>query len=204
MSFVGPDSTFISHTVITKVFVFIDVICVLTQALGVTILSGSDTPSLSQVQLGRSILLAGLLIQIGSFLFFVAVTIAFDRKSRSLIGDRINELRPLLTAFYISAVLIIGRSVYRTIEFGTIDFTSSAQGYLYNNEWPFYVLDAVPILIATVLFNVVYPGRYLPTKKGVRMDGSVEEPRRHWWSKAPAKSNATSASASQDILMARV
>jgi len=120
------------------------------------------------------------------------------------VGPRIKELRPLFIAFYISAALIIGRSVYRTIEFGTIDFTTTTQGYLYNNEWPFYVLDAVPVLIATVLFNVVNPPKYLPRKKGTRMDGSTEEPPRHWWSKTPKMSRMSSAQPSEDMAMGRV
>ena len=200
MSFVGPGSSFIPHTIITKVFVFIDIVCVLTQALGISVLT--STPS--RAQLGRVILIAGLVAQIGSFLFFVGVAIAFDRKSKAMIGDRLDKLRPLFTAFYISAFLIIARSVYRAIEFATLDFTSSTQGYLYTHEWPFYVLDAVPILIATVLFNVVSPGAYLPRKKGVRIDGSVEEQQRHWWSKIPENNHSTSAMASQDILLSRV
>lgn len=206
MSFVGPESSVISHTVITKLFVIIDIICVITQGAGTSILSGSDVPTMDQVNLGRAVLIGGLVAQIVSFLIFVVIAIAFDLKAQKTIGAQLNQLRPLLTAFYISAVLIIGRSIYRAIEFGTIDFGSEdVQGYLWDHEWPFYVLDAVPILIATVLFNVVYPAAYLPKKKGVRMDGTVEEPRKHWWSKAPEKrSNATSATTSQDIILGRV
>jgi len=66
------------------------------------------------------------------------------------------------------------------------------------------VFDAVPILIATVLFNIVNPVNYLPRKKGMRMDGSFEPPARHWWSKTPKTSNAPSTQPSEDLLMSRV
>lgn len=184
MSFVGPDSTFISHTVITKLFVFIDIACVITQASGVTMISG-DNVSRSAIRAGRAVLIGGLLAQVAAFLFFTIVAVMFDLKSQRLKIDHheLRKLRPLFTAFYISAALIIGRSVYRTIEFATINFDSTTQGYLYNTEWPFYVLDAVPVLIATVLFNIVYPASYLPRKKGLRIDGSMELQRKHWWSR---------------------
>jgi hypothetical protein len=201
MSYVGPSSSIISHRIITKLFVFIDTVCVLTQAGGIALLtSGNGT---SQFVLGRWILIGGLMAQVFSFVFFVSVAVAFDLRGRKLVGERMDELRPLLTAFYVSAGLIIGRSVYRTVEFGTIDFSTTTQGYLYTNEWPFYALDAVPIFIATVLFNVVNPANYLPAKKGTRMDGSVETPAGHWWSRTPTtkESVALGAQASEDIVL---
>ncbi|KAG8801681.1 hypothetical protein FRC18_007740, partial [Serendipita sp. 400] len=186
MSYVGPESTFISHTVITKLFVILDIVCVLTQSVGVTVLSGSDNPTKSQVTTGRAILIGGLLVQVASFGVFVIVAILFDLKSRKLWGathSALVRLRPLFLVFYISSILIIGRSIFRTVEFATIDFDKEAQGYLFNNEWPFYVLDSIPVLIATVVFNIVNPSAYLPRKKGLRMDGSHELPRKHWWSR---------------------
>jgi hypothetical protein len=205
ISFVGPDSSFISHRMITKLFVFVDIVCVITQATGITILTNDNGANdTAKLTLGRWILIGGLMAQVFSFVFFVFVAVTFDRRSQKLVGARIKELRPLFIAFYLSAVLIIGRSVYRTIEFGTIDFTTTTQGYLYNNEWPFYVFDAVPIIIATILFNVVNPANYLPRKKGIRMDGSFEEAPRHWWSKTPKTSTAPSTQASEDMLTKRV
>jgi hypothetical protein len=209
MSFVGPSSSVISHRVITKLFVFLDIVCVITQAGGITILTNNnDTGAdMNQLRLGRWILIGGLMAQVFAFVSFVFVAVAFDLKSRKLVGERIDELRPLFTAFYVSAGLIIGRSVYRTIEFGTIDFSTAVQGYLYNNEWPFYVLDAVPIIIATVLFNVVNPANYLPARKGMRMDGSFETPPKHWWSRTPKEAKASTApstQASEDMFMRRI
>ena len=116
MSFVGPGSSFISHRVITKLFVIIDILCVLTQSTGVTVLTNNDgAVDMNRVTLGRWILIGGLMAQVISFAFFVFIAIAFDLRSQKLVGERLKELRPLFTVFYISAFLIIGRSVYRTI-----------------------------------------------------------------------------------------
>lgn len=114
MSFVGPESTWISHTIITKLFVIIDIICVLTQSAGASIISGNNI-SKNTIMLGRAVLIAGLVLQITSFAIFIVLTVAFDFKARALKGDQLKQLRPLFTAFYVSAVLIMIRSVYRTI-----------------------------------------------------------------------------------------
>ncbi|PVF93988.1 RTA1-domain-containing protein [Serendipita vermifera] len=194
MSYVGPESTWISHTVITKLFVIIDIACVLTQSAGTSMVS-NDNNGRSSIMAGRGILIGGLIAQVASFGIFVVITIFFHRKARQLKGAELDKLEPLFRVFYLAAILITGRSIFRTIEFATIDFNNEAQGYLWDHEWPFYVLDAVPIWIATVAFNVVNPVGYLPRKKGLRMDGTVEPPRKHWWS------SNTPTNASQDLLM---
>jgi hypothetical protein len=114
MSFVGPESTFISHKIITKLFVVIDIVCFLAQAAGAGALSGNNA-SKNSVATGRVILIAGLMLQVVSFSLFVIITVLFDFKARQLKGDQLKQLRPLFTAYYISAFLIIGRSIYRTI-----------------------------------------------------------------------------------------
>ncbi|KAG8800096.1 hypothetical protein FRC16_003718 [Serendipita sp. 398] len=184
MSYVGSESTFISHSIVTKLFVFIDIVCVLTQSTGIAMLTmGSGGPD--SMSTGRGILIFGLFLQIASFVIFLFIAILFDRKSLSLHRDKIElkRLRPLFTAFYISAVLIIGRCVYRAIEFTMMDFAHLDDDYLFTHEWPIYALDGFPILIATVVFNICNPAWYLPRKKGLRMDGSQEGTRKHWWSR---------------------
>ncbi|KAG8810119.1 hypothetical protein FRC17_003084 [Serendipita sp. 399] len=192
MSYVGINATVISHRFITKLFVFIDVICLLTQAAGIAIfvtnVSEFDPDSRRAVLRGRNILLAGLIIQIVAFILFLIIAISFDVKSRKVMNEqgkekereKLQSLRPLFIAFYASGFLVTGRSVFRAIEFGVIDFQTRSRGYLYDNEWPFYVLDAAPILFATILFNFVHPSRFLPRKKGLQIDGTAtsEEDRR--------------------------
>ena len=37
-------------------------------------------------------------------------------------------------------------------------------GYLFTHEWPFYVLEALPMLVAVGTFVVWYPPHYIPKK----------------------------------------
>ena len=64
---------------------------------------------------GRNILMAGLALQIISYLVFVVATIIFDIRARRMKGAQLKQLRPLFWASYAVAFLIIGRSVYRAI-----------------------------------------------------------------------------------------
>ena len=122
MSYVGPESTFISHTVITKVFVIVDIISFLTQSAGSAFLFQQDPLAhINQLKLGRAILITGFVFQMGAFCVFTLITILFHRKSIQLKGEQLRPLRPLFWAIYIMAALIIIRSIYRTIgEYGLL------------------------------------------------------------------------------------
>jgi hypothetical protein len=55
--------------------------------------------------------------------------------------------------------------------------------------------------IATIAFNAAHPAKYLPRKKGLRMDGTVEQPKKHWWSKEDASAIKINTNYSDDVLM---
>lgn len=116
MSYVGPESTFISHTVVTKVFVFVDIICFMTQSAGSAFLFQEDPLAhINQLKIGRAVLITGFVFQMAAFCVFTLLAILFHRKSIQLKGDQLRPLRPLFWAFYTVAALIIIRSIYRTI-----------------------------------------------------------------------------------------
>ncbi|KAJ1310197.1 hypothetical protein OPQ81_006941 [Rhizoctonia solani] len=176
MAYVGSEYGLVGHEFITKVFVGADIVAILTQASGGSMLSGDD---FSSIKIGRTILIVGLAFQVVSFGIFMFIALAFDFKTRRNLGSKMNTIRPLIWAFYVSALLIIIRSIFRTIEFSTISFESEEQqGYIITHEWMFYIFDSLLILIATVAFNWVHPSDYLPRKKGLRMDGTTYEVRK--------------------------
>ena len=143
----GPESTLISHTIITKVFVFVDIICFLTQSAGSAFLFQKDpTAHLNQLKIGRAVLITGFVFQMGAFCIFTLFTILFHRKSIQLKGGSLRPLQPLFWAFYLMASLIIIRSIYRTggecnvaccgyIPFGTDKISRVRRIRLYNESW---------------------------------------------------------------------
>lgn len=182
MSYVGKEYGYINHTKITKIFVGADVFAILTQSSGGALLASADG-DIDKMKLAQKVLLFGLALQVITFGIFAFVAIAFDvRSSRSpglrVFKEEMKSMRKLWLAFYVSSVLITARSIYRTIEFADIKFTpgaDDAQGYTYTHEWPLYAFDSIPVLISIVFFCVWNPGHWLPTKKGLRMDGTYEE-----------------------------
>ncbi|KDQ20012.1 hypothetical protein BOTBODRAFT_152619 [Botryobasidium botryosum FD-172 SS1] len=196
ISYVGPGYSIVKHSLLTKIFVTCDIISILTQSGGGSMLSGQG--NIKQVMLGRKILIAGLALQVVAFGIFFFVALMFDIRSRRALGrEFLKPLRPLFIAFYINAFLITGRSIYRTIEFASISFTGGQQqGYVTTHEWLFYVLDSVPVLVATVAFNVCHPSRFLPAKKGPRMDGTYELEQKKGWFGRQNQSNDPNSSAS--------
>ena len=112
----GPESTFISHTMITKVFVLVDIICFMTQSAGSAFLFQQDPAAhINQLKIGRAVLITGFVFQMAAFCIFTLFTILFHRKSIQLKGDLLDPLRPLFWALYLIASLIIIRSIYRTV-----------------------------------------------------------------------------------------
>jgi hypothetical protein len=114
MAYVGPESSPISHTVITKLFVFLDIGCVICQSTGISLFS-MDFSNRDRVSLGRTILLIGLIAQIISFLVFILIAAVFDVRSRRIKGHEMQRLRALFIVFYLSGFMIIVRSIFRAI-----------------------------------------------------------------------------------------
>ena len=42
-----------------------------------------------------------------------------------------------------------------------MEFGEGATGYLQTTEWPFYIFDALLVLVTMVIFNIIHPGKYL-------------------------------------------
>lgn len=176
ISYLGKEWSPISHSLITVVFVLADVISIITQGISALMLDG---PDFNTTKVAFRILIAALIFQVVMFSIFVVITVVFDRRTREALGEKRKPIQPLFVAFYISASMVILRSIYRALEFATIDLKpTGATGYSLTHEWLIYVWDALPITVAAIVLAVLHAGRYLPRKKGLRIDGTVEEPGR--------------------------
>lgn len=82
-------------------------------------LQGGAQGNVDRMKLAKNILLIGLAAQIISFSIFLAIAVVFDRRTSNApalhrFSDELQRMRKLWIAFYVSAFLIIGRSIYRT------------------------------------------------------------------------------------------
>ncbi|KAJ9211301.1 hypothetical protein DTO166G4_7134 [Paecilomyces variotii] len=141
---------------ITKLFVTCDILTFFIQGGGAGMMAQT-----SLAKLGPDIVLAGLVLQILTFVLFLVVAITFARHMRqrpTLVAERgIVPWKKHLYSLYAISIMILIRSIFRTIEYGL-----GNDGYLLGHEWPSYVFDAVPMFVAMVCFAIWYPSELQP------------------------------------------
>ncbi|KAL4942369.1 hypothetical protein BDV06DRAFT_235453 [Aspergillus oleicola] len=148
----------------TKIFVTGDVISFLMQCAGGGLMSGDNPDSRST---GETITIAGLIIQLIFFGFFLVTSILFHfrihksptaRSTETTMhwSSRSNFLArnwvTLLCALYVVSVLILVRSVFRLIE-----FIDGYGGFLMTHEAFIYIFDAVLMVGVMGVLNWWHP-----------------------------------------------
>ncbi|KAI0789774.1 RTA1 like protein-domain-containing protein [Abortiporus biennis] len=163
---------------ITLVFVISDVVTFLIQAAGGSI---SISNNIKTAQNGAHIFLAGLALQLASFVLFTSIYVRFlvlvykhERQTWFMDGGIkkwYNDWRSLAFALCISCVGILIRSVYRTVELG-----QGFHGKLATTEGYFYGLDTLPLFISIAIFVPFWPGRFIPPFdiSRVRQEGELK------------------------------
>ncbi|KAF5685293.1 phospholipid-translocating ATPase [Fusarium denticulatum] len=109
------------------------------------------------------IYMVGIGIQLGCVVVFLVIHGIFYRELslNARIGKqetRSRWLKPLCWVVYIVLILIVVRVIFRLVEFG--GSANKNNVVLLHEEFQLY-LDALPMLIALVLPNVVHPGQVL-------------------------------------------
>ncbi|KAK5065259.1 hypothetical protein LTR84_001097 [Exophiala bonariae] len=162
---------------ITKCFVWFDVIAFLIQASGGLMVT--PEASVKTQKLGLNIYTAGVGVQLFFLAIFTSLAVGFQRRLKQqtlslatrqsdsdsesqLQNDMPREIpspalaKKLLILMYVVMGLVILRNVYRLIEFSTgVDSTIT------KHEWYQYVWDAAPMFLASLVLNIVYPGKIL-------------------------------------------
>ncbi|GAA5828513.1 hypothetical protein JCM5353_002704 [Sporobolomyces roseus] len=156
---VGQEYSKLSEQV-ARIFFYLDVASIAVQAAGMS-LYGSSSHSTSKYSKIRSLLVAGFVIQLVSFVAFLGLSVDYHLRARRA-GQR-GEWEQCFTGLYIVELCVLIRSIYRCVEYATSTLTS---GPIRGNEAYFYCLDFLPMLIATFAFVIRHPSRYLHTAGG--------------------------------------
>ncbi|KAF7558761.1 hypothetical protein G7046_g5398 [Stylonectria norvegica] len=145
------------------IFVGLDIASFAVQLVGGT-KAGPTAPPKDQ-QNAVHIYMGGIGLQEFFILVFVGLCIIFQREITRLdgFGKGVKGFfhAPwgiLLSALYLSLALISIRIVYRLVEFSGGLGQDNA---LTTHEAYFYILEAVPMFLALLTFNVVHPGRIM-------------------------------------------
>ncbi|KAJ6780350.1 hypothetical protein PWT90_06545 [Aphanocladium album] len=142
---------------LTVLFVWLDIICFLVQLAGGGMLSNNDDANL--IRIGMKVYTAGIGLQLGFVVIFGVMTVWFYRRMQQVSrGASMGRLRFLIWAMLAVLVLIMVRIIYRLLEFGPGINTDNK---LITNETYPLVLDAMPMVLALVLLNLMHPGLVL-------------------------------------------
>jgi hypothetical protein len=118
---------------------------------------------LSAVHNGEKIVIAGLIIQIVFFGFFIATCALFHKRIKKSPTEQSLELnstwRKHLHILYAANLLIMIRSVFRLIK-----YAMGNNGYLLRHEVFLYVFDGLLMLLVMITLNVIHPSGLISHK----------------------------------------
>ncbi|KAF3483815.1 RTA1 domain-containing protein [Arthroderma uncinatum] len=145
----------ISARKLTVIFVCLDIVAFLTQGASSSLL---NSDSANSIKIGINLYMGGIGLQELFILIFVGLAIRFQKKMTIVEKTDCPQYawRPLLYTVYTSLLLITIRIIYRLIE-----FSGGLHSAIATNEAAFYALDAAPMFLALVAFNIFHPGRFL-------------------------------------------
>jgi hypothetical protein len=120
------------------------------------------TMKLNLALAGEKIVIAGLSLQVATFVVFLIASVDFqirmNRKARSSEKgtDTTNDWKRMLYILYTVSALILFRCTFRLIE-----YSMGNAAYLIAHEWTLYTFDAVPMFLVLVLLLVLQPTKYV-------------------------------------------
>jgi hypothetical protein len=138
-----------------KLFIVVDLICLVTQTAG-AIISGSEDQN--EARQGELTIKIGLIVQLIAIISFVLWLGRFHHRHRtskfdSGLTERLSWRR-VMWGLYIIALLFVIRTVTRLVE-----YAQGPDGPMLSNEVYLYVLDALVMWTIAVLLLVLHPGR---------------------------------------------
>lgn len=148
---------------------------------GASYSSNADLPE-SKQKMGRDLLKAALIIQLGVITSFVMLAVYFHRRCQkhNLLPQ---NLKSILITLYCSSALIMVRTIYRTVEYFSISHIHVTPGFnplsispIVRYEWFFWVFEALIMITNSALLNFRHPASFLPRSNKIYLaeDGVTE------------------------------
>ncbi|KAI4683766.1 uncharacterized protein J4E84_006604 [Alternaria hordeiaustralica] len=163
----GEDVSLIPARWYTRIFVTADVTTLIIQGLGASIMG---TMQLALALAGEKIVIAGLALQVATFIVFLAASFDFQTRMNKKAEHPSANWKKMLHILYSVSALILFRCTFRLIE-----YAMGNAAYLIAHEWTLYCFDAVPMFLVLVLLLVLQPSRYVEGNLGKsRLDSDGE------------------------------
>lgn len=171
----------------TRIFVTADVSTLIVQGLGksdavrcradwLTIPGASlmGTMQLSLALAGEKVVIAGLALQVATFVVFLFAAVDFHVRINRILktreGAEDQAWKQKLHMLYALSSLILFRCVFRLIE-----YAMGNAAYLIAHEWTLYVFDGVPMLAVLVVLLVWQPKEVSAAQKSEVAESSDGE-----------------------------
>jgi hypothetical protein len=148
---------------LAAVFVGLDILSFIVQLIGGS-MSGPGSPPDEQMR-AVHIYMGGIGLQEFFIVIFVVLCFLFQKKMHTIERQHqgikafvTSDWGMLLCTLYFSLAMISVRIIYRLIEFSVGMGQDNA---LVTHEVYFYILEAAPMFLALLSFNVIHPGRIM-------------------------------------------
>lgn len=119
----------------------------------------NPTASLSTVHSGIALLKASIVIQLFLNVAFIAILAVFHYRYSTVEASnatQIKKFRLVTATLYISGTLILARNIFRTVQ-----IFSNAGSPAWRTETFFWVFDAAPLAVVTLLLNATRLAKWL-------------------------------------------
>ncbi|KAF2734104.1 RTA1 like protein [Polyplosphaeria fusca] len=168
----GEEASIIKPKWCTRLFVGADISTLVLQGMGASIMG---TMKLELAIAGEKIVIAGLALQVATFVTFLVVATAFHiRMNAKIINGSViaasDEWRKILWILYSVSSLILIRCIFRLIE-----YAMGNSSYLISHEWTLYVFDTTLMVIVLVMLLILQPTKYVPRDKKRSSSSDMEE-----------------------------
>ncbi|WZH41736.1 RTA1 like protein-domain-containing protein [Fusarium acuminatum] len=187
-----PMHSIINPNRVVYIFVFLGSLVEVFTAIGASwIAAGNGRQDQDRLSSGATFMAVAVILQAVIELGFITMVGILHRRCSKANMLPCN-VRTLFIMLYGTSILILIRCIFRAVEtFELRDILASGQdnsNALMKREWPFYVLEAIPVALYTYWLNIIHPGRYLPhdQRQYLDFDGKTERMgpgwihKRHW------------------------
>jgi len=145
---------------IAKYFLISDVVCLFLQSAGGGQMVSTDE---NMAHMGQLLIFVGLAVQLVFFTIFVAMSIKASRTPQLAPGtSRVPRIAVVWRLIWGTMAALTIRNVFRIVEFA---YVRDGTAYVTQNEWMFYVFDAVLISGCCIAYCVWHPGILLGSQE---------------------------------------
>lgn len=114
------------------------------------------TMQLALALAGEKIVIAGLALQVATFIVFLIASFDFQIRMNKKVDHASADWKKMLYILYSVSALILFRCTFRLIE-----YAMGNAAYLIAHEWTLYCFDVVPMVLVLMMLLVLQPSRYV-------------------------------------------